>query len=155
MELALDLTSNRETKKYNTINAYLTGDVYKKIREMAFDNSISMSCYAVKLVESFLSIIKDDINEYRRQSLRFKNRFQVYSTKIKEKRKIGVVLNDDSYNRLKNFSIDNNITMSEIIRVLINDDIDNGTVYSNMSNGYKHEQILPQEDKFEMYIDLG
>lgn len=155
MELALDITSNRETKKYNTINTYLTGDVYKKIREMAFDNSISMSCYVVKLVESFLSIIKGDINEYRRQSLRFKNRFQVYSTKIKERRKIGVVLNDDSYNGLKNFSIDNNITMSEIIRVLINDDIDNGTIYGNMSNGYRHEQILPQKDKFEMYIDLG
>lgn len=144
---------NYESKRGETcvsMNAYFPGELYERIREIAFHEKRSMSNIVSKATEEF-------ILSYKRtgtipEGIKTDPHCVVYG--MEERKKIGVYMSKEVRETLNGIASKERTTVAGIFRVLASqyaDEYDRKQREAKMDASY-----LPQaENSFQMYIDLA
>lgn len=155
MEALSTLKTDKKDSKNRIVNVYVSGDVFQTLTYFRKQSRISLSKYIVILIKSKLEA--SNVNNGGLSVIdasRFNDRFDVYSLRLDDRKKLGVSVDDELYSQLKEFSNRNGTTMSEVIRVFINEHIASHEDIVSKYNAEISSKAL-NERQFEMYIDLG
>lgn len=153
MKLTLKAEAVTEPK-YKIINVYLDDDTYTKLKLCASGKVVTVTRYISLLVADFFDSTGDTLAELCRTTSRFKSKDQVYSLRLSDRKKVGISLKYDLYVKLKRYSSNFDIPMSEVIRVLIEDDVNNSDTAKELRS-MATKIPAKEQNAFEMYIDLG
>ena len=147
--------TDKKESRGKIVNFYVSGDVYQTLTFLRKQERISLSKYMVILIRSKLKE-SDTTNDGLSviNASRFNDKFDVYSIRLDDRKKLGVSMDDELYSRLKRFADMNGTTMSEVMRVFADEQI---ASREDIVSKYNDEisRKSQKEKPFEMYIDLG
>ena len=131
------------------MNAYLPGELYERIREIAFHEKRSMSNIIADEAEKFVLASK----EIERRPSDVKDEPQCATYRMEDRKKIGVYLSAETRIALNDIAEREHVTVAGIFRVLASRYVNEYEIKqknAKMNTSY----FPPTENSFQMYIDL-
>lgn len=133
----------------HVVNTYLPGDLYDKMRNISMDGGMSVSRFLNMLFDDFIS--SEDNRRDGIENIQFKTKAECSYFRVQKRKSVGIILNDDKYNRLKKICDERNTTVSEVFRVIVKNHID-GLIDSRDA---RYSLPCTDGNGFQMFIDLG
>lgn len=142
-------TKSQTEDKSCVLSVCVDEEMYKKIKEIAKSERTTVS-YETKL------IIMKFVMEYDPfyPQLKVKAGNELRNMRFESRKRFGVKIDKYYNDRLKDIAYQNETSMSEVIRSLIKDYI-NEYEKSKKDNKDEYSHALIEEKPFEMYIDLA
>lgn len=142
-------TKQDKTAKYTvgktSMSTRISGALNDKIQELASANRMTKSMLARIMIDNFL--LSNNSN------ILFKNKSTCFSSRIPDRKALGVSLDNSVYKKLGDVARDEGTTISEVVRAIMEYYVDN---LGECQNFLKLQTCIPIENEsFEMYIDLA